>query len=644
MSAKTRPPTSPKDAFWHFARAMLRYRWLVAGTMVMALLSGFTLGVGIIGARPVLEGILSTEKDAQGNPVRKELSQLATEFNGAVGKLPSPLDNLQISQPTIDALPKGPFTALVWVIVVLAVITVIGAIANFLHAYLSLTVVNRTVTNIRRQAFFATLRAPLKSVVRSGTADIISRIINDSSKLMDGLNVLMSKAVLQSLKGVAGLAAALYFNSFVTVSALLVAPAMYTIIRKLGKRIKRAANAALQSQSTLLGAATESLQALRVVKVYTNEVYEGGRFHRANKQVMSELNRVRTARALASPLTEMLSIFLLCGLTLAAGWVIIKGIKVDLGPLGEHRVDVDPADFILAMISLAVAGASLKPLTGLINDIQASAPAADRLLELINASAEPGHAFKLPKASRHKESIAFQAVTLRYPGATQPAVDAITLTISHGRRVAFVGPNGCGKTSLLSLVPRLFDPDEGAVLIDGQDIRQYSVRSLRSQIGVVTQETAIFKGTIRSNIMYGNGGATQEAVEHAARQARAHDFIARLPQGYDTPVAEQGLSLSGGQRQRLAIARAILRNPAILIMDEATSMVDADSEAQIAAAITDFAAGRTCLIVAHRLSTVLNCDSIVVMDAGRGVDQGRHEELLGRCDVYRTLAQHQFPG
>jgi ATP-binding cassette, subfamily B, bacterial MsbA len=638
MSAKTRPPTSPKDAFWHFARGMLRYRWLVAGTMVMAVLSGFTLGVGIIGARPVLEGLLATGEN------RKDLPVLAKELNAGLARLPSPFDGLQVPQGTIDALPTGPFTALAVVMGVLAVITVIGAIANFLHAYLSLTVVNRTVTNIRRQAFFATLRAPLRSVVRSGTADIISRIVNDSNKLMEGLNVLMSKAVLQSLKGVAGLAAALYFNAFVTLGALLVAPAMYTVIRKLGKRIKRAASAALQSQSTLLGAATESLQALRVVKVYTNEVYEGGRFHRANKQVMRELNRVRTARALASPLTEMLSIFLLCGLTLGAGWVIIKGIKVDLGPLGEHRVNVDPADFILAMISLAVAGASLKPLTGLINDIQASAPAADRLLELITASAEPGHGFKLPRSPRHRESIAFQGVTLSYPGSTQPAVDGVTITIPHGRRVAFVGPNGCGKTSLLSLVPRLFDPDAGAVLIDGQDIRQYSVRSLRAQIGVVTQETAIFKGTIRSNIMYGNGAAGAEAVERAARQARAHDFITRLPEGYETPVAEQGLSLSGGQRQRLAIARAILRDPAILIMDEATSMVDADSEAQIAAAMSDFAAGRTCLIVAHRLSTVLNCDSIVVMDAGRVVDQGTHEELLGRCEVYRTLAQHQFPG
>ncbi|HYE60804.1 MAG TPA: ABC transporter ATP-binding protein [Phycisphaerales bacterium] len=626
---------------------MLRYRALVLWTLAMALLSGGTLAAGIIGAKPVLEGILQADSQKQ-----KDLRDLATDFNGALERVEGPLGRLtlRVPQSTIDALPEGPFTALAVLMGLLAVITVVGSVANFLHAYLSLTVVNRTITHIRREAFVATLRSPLKRVVGTGTSDTISRIVNDTGTLMNGLNVLMSKAVLQALKGVAGLAAALYYNWFVTVSAVLVAPALYTVIRKLGKKIKRAANAALQSQSELLGSATESLQALRVVKVYTNEVYEGGRFHRANKQVMRELNRVRTARALASPLTEMLSIFLLCGLTLAAGWVIIKGIKIDMGRFGGvQEVQVDPADFILAMISLAVAGASLKPLTGLINDIQASAPAAERLRQLIDAEPEPGHGGlvaggeKLARLPRHAESVEFRDVVLTYPGASAPAVRGVSLRIPHGKRVAFVGPNGCGKTSLLSLVPRLFEPDAGTVLVDGHDVRGFSLRSLRSQVGVVTQETAIFAGTIRSNIAYGRLGASEAEIEAAAKQAHAHEFIVNLPRGYDTPVAEQGLSLSGGQRQRLAIARAVLRDPAILIMDEATSMVDAESEAQIAAAIADFSRGRTCLIVAHRLSTVLNCDSIVVMEAGQVVDQGTHEDLMGRCEVYRALAQHQFP-
>jgi ABC-type multidrug transport system fused ATPase/permease subunit len=622
-----------KDAFWLFARRMLRYYWLLAAAFVMVVLSSLTLVAGILGSSPILDSLI-------GEGHHKDLQELAADFNAHnLNSKFEFIQHIQVPQATIDHLPTGAYTALSLIMGVLAVVTIIGSVANFLHGFLSLTIVNRTVTNIRREAFFTALRAPLRTIVQGGTSDAISRIVNDTTQLANGLTMLLSKALLQVFKGVAGLVAALYFNPYVTVGALLVAPALYTVIRKLGKRIKRASNKALQSQADLYAAASESLQAMRVVKVYTTEVYEGGRFHRINKQVMRELNRVRTARALASPLTEMLSIFLLCAMTLGVGWIIIKGINFNGTP-----IKVSASDFIYTIISLAVAGASLKPLTGIINDIQAAAPAADRLRELLAKKPEPGHGFKLPRLARHKESIEFKGVTLTYANAPRPAIDNLTLNVAHGKRIAFVGPNGCGKTSLLSLVPRLFDPDQGAVLIDGHDIRHLSVRSVRSQIGMVTQETIIFKGTIRSNIAYGSVGSNDDCIVAAAKKARAHDFISAMPQGYDTPVAEQGLSLSGGQRQRIAIARAILRDPAILILDEATSMVDAESEAQIAAAITDFAASRTCLIVAHRLATVLNCDSIVVMDAGKIVDQGTHEELLGRCELYRNLAQHQFPG
>jgi subfamily B ATP-binding cassette protein MsbA len=193
-------------------------------------------------------------------------------------------------------------------------------------------------------------------------------------------------------------------------------------------------------------------------------------------------------------------------------------------------------------------------------------------------------------------------------------------------------------------VPRLFDPQEGDILIDGNNIRDFSVRSLRAQIGVVTQETILFRGTIKSNIAYGAEGTTAERIIDAAERARAHDFIAALPKGYDTPIAEQGLSLSGGQRQRIAIARAILRDPAILILDEATSMIDAESESQIAAALAEFSQGRTTLTVAHRLTTVVNADMIVVMDNGRIIDTGTHAELLSRNPTYQTIVQHQLGG
>lgn len=607
-------------AFWYFARQMLRYWPQLLLALVMVLISGATLSVGLLGAQPVLSNILGA---------RNGLPEFAGELNKKLASLFGSPSGIQVPQHVIDGLPRGPFTALVWILGVLAGLTVVGAIANFLHAYLSLTVVNNTATLLRRRAFNRVVRAPLRAVVGAGPSDIISRLVNDSSQVATGLNMLVSKAVLQLFKGLAGIVTALLLDVRITAGTLLVVPVLFVVIRTLGKKIKKASGRALESQSGLYAAAAESLQALRVVKVHTTELYEGGRFHRINKQMLRQLNRVRTARALASPLTEMLTILLLCGLVLGVGNAIIRG-------------QISAEKFIGVLGSLAVAGASLKPLTGIINDIQTTSPAALRLRELLDTPIEPGHERGLPRLPRHERAIEFRDVSLTYAGATSPALQGVNVTVKHGERVAFVGPNGSGKTTLLSLVPRLFDADSGGVLIDGHDIREVSVRSLRAQIGVVTQETVLFRATVAENIAYGNPSATRARIEEAATRARAAEFVTKMPQGFDTSVAEQGQSLSGGQRQRLAIARAMMRDPAILILDEATSMIDAESESQIGAALTEFCKGRTCLIVAHRLSTVQNCDRIVVLDGGRVVDIGTHEQLLDRCGVYQQLARHQL--
>ncbi len=620
-------PRADAKAFRHFVGLLLRRWQLVVPAGVMVLISSLTLSVGMLGASPILDNILGARKDLPAFAVEfnTKLAKAATESRW--GRLAA--DWFTVPQSTIDALPPGTLTAL-WIIMgALCLLAVIGSTTNFLHAYLSLTAVNLTATQARARAFRAALRAPLGEVSRLGPSDLVSRIVNDSVQMANGLNVLLSKAVLQVFKGAAALGVALIFDWRVTAAALLVTPVLYTIIRKLGKRIRRASGRALESQAGLYAVAGEALSALRVVKVNASEALQEGAFARRNRDMLRETNRVRTARALASPLTEMLSIFLLCGLVLAAGNAIVND-------------KVSAKDFLLVLAALGVAGASLKPLTGIINDIHVASPAALRLKRIIDLTAEPGTGRHRPRLPRHRQSIEFANVTLTYPASHAPAVAGVSLRVEHGRRVAFVGPNGCGKTSLLSLVPRLFDPDAGRVLVDGVDIRDVSLRSLRGQVGVVTQETVLFRGTVRENIAHAMTRITDEAVIAAAKKARAHEFIEQLPQGYDTPIGEGGRGLSGGQRQRLAIARAILREPAILILDEATSMIDADSESRIAEALAEFSAGRTTLIVAHRLSTVLNCDEIVVMDAGSIVDRGTHAELLKRCDLYRDLARSQF--
>lgn len=615
--SKGLPPTS--DPYWYFFRGLFRYRGLIAATFLFVVLSGMSLWAGLLGASPVLRAILGENQ---------QLSTLAVDFNKRLVADAPFLSFLQIPHGLIVRLPSDPFESLVWIMGGLAVIAVFGCTCTYFHAYLSLTVVNKHITVIRRMAFQAALRAPLLRISQQGPSDAISRIVNDTGLLANGLTVLLSKAVLQVFKGVAALAVAMTIEWRVTLASFAVAPVLYSINRKLGKRIKRAANAALQSQAGLYSAASESLQGLRVVKVNTTERLETGRFHRKNKQMLSELNRVRSARALASPLTEVLSIFVLCGLVLVAAKAVLT-------------IGLSPDRILLALGSLAVAGASLKPLTGIITEIQSTQPAAKRIKELLDTPPEPGHTPGLPKLPRHTTSIAFENIHLRYPDANRDALGGITLLIKAGERIAFVGPNGCGKTTLLGLVPRLYEPTAGRICVDGQDISQVSVRSLRAQIGVVTQETVLFQGTIAHNIGYGTG-ASREAVIAAAKSARAHEFIEQLASGYDTILAEGGTGLSGGQRQRLAIARAILRQPAILILDEATSMIDADSETKISESLAEFSAGRTTLIVAHRLSTILSCDRIVVMDQGVIVNQGTHAYLMAHCALYQTLARSQF--
>lgn len=600
--------------FWAYARQMLRYPATLAAAMTFALLSAGSMGAGILGLRPVFEMIFSEEGP-------KGLRDLLPLWNEKLAKLP-----LHVQLPTAwsEKIPNGPATAAAVIFGALGLLTVIGAAANFLHVYLSLTVVNRTLADIRHVLFGKMLRLPLLTVTGKGPSDLVNRIIFDTWNLSTGFSTLISKAIADSTKGLVAVLVAFWLDWRMSAVSLAVAPLIYIVIRKLGSKIRRASRGALEHQADVSRTALESLQGFRVVKVHTTEDRQLAAFDASNRSFLRELNRVRTARALASPLVEVIAIF-------AVGTMALIAVNAIL------TKELDRETMIQVLLALGLAGASLRPLTGLVNDIQQSSAAADRLAEIEQAAGEPGHDKSLPALSPHAKEIRFENVVVQYPGAERAAIRDVSLTIRHGERVAFVGPNGCGKTTLLSLVPRILEAGQGRVLIDGVDVSSVSVESLRSQIGVVTQETILFRGTIADNIAYGTPGATEAQVRAAAMKARAGEFIEARPGGYAADVAEQGASLSGGQRQRLAIARAIIRDPRILILDEATSMVDGESEAKIAEALNDFTQGRTCLIVAHRLSTVLTADRIVVMEDGRIVDEGKHAELLARCGVYRRL-------
>jgi len=595
-------------AFWQFAARLLRHKRQLAAALALALVSAGGLGAGLMALAPVLEVLLKR---------RESLGSWVAEHAPWV------------PGPVIDSLPSDPFSGVLLVFGGLLLLTAVGASANFGHQCTSLSLCTRVVAEIRHDVFKHAINLPLAEVNRRGASEFVSRIMRDTGELQRGLQALTGKTVAQATKGLAAFGAAIWFDWRITVVALVAVPMIALPLRKFGKRIRRGVRGALRAQEDLLRVSNESIQGIRAVKSSAAEGNAIERFDLANQEVLREELRVRVAQSLSSPVVESIAIFAVCCLALLAARQIFDG-----------KLSFDT--FVLSLAALGVAGGSLKPLTGLVTEIQASSAPAERLQELMSIPREDSLDRRKRAIPPHARELRFEGVSYRYPGAESEAVHRVSVVIGFGERVAFVGGNGCGKTTLLSMVPRLLDPSEGRILLDGADVREHSLRSLRSQIGMVTQDAVLIRASIADNIRFGLASASDEAVREAARRAHALSFIERLPKGFDTVVAEGGTSLSGGQRQRISIARAVLRDPRILIMDEATSQVDAESEDQINAAIREFGSTRTTLIIAHRLSTVLAADRIVVMDGGRMVASGTHQDLLASSEAYARVARMQL--
>lgn len=584
---------------------------MLALAITMAFVSALGLGIGLLSLGPVLEQILHPEGG-------QSLRQMAEHVNAKNGFWHIP-DGL------VAVLPENRFNGVLLFIVLIWILTLFGALANFLHQYISQTLSTLTVARIRQRLFDHVLQLPLPRVVQQGPSEYISRIIRDTATLESGFIALLGKSIAQLTKGMAALAVAAIFDWKIVVVAVIVGPILGVILRQLAKRVRRGSRGSLVAQQDLLRLSNERVQGLRAVKTSTAETTASEQFDAVNQRVIHHELKMRAAKAMSGPIMETLAIVVLGGLALLAANSILKG------SLPFER-------FLLSVGSLAVAGASFRPLAGIINSISTAAAPAERILDVLGEGTEPSEGAPLP---RHSESVRFSGVSYQYPTAEVRSVDDVDLEVAFGEHLAVVGPNGSGKTTLLSLLPRLLSPSEGSVSIDGVDLATVRLADLRGQIGVVTQEPFLVRGTIAENIGLGRSTASAEDIEAAAVASHADGFIQELPHGYQSMVAEHGASLSGGQRQRLSIARALLRSPSILILDEATSQVDSESEAAIAEAIRGIS-NCTVFVIAHRLATVLDCHRIVVMNEGELVDVGPHADLLARCELYDRLIRTQL--
>ena len=522
------------------------------------------------------------------------------------------------------------FPMLLWLLGFVVLITLLRNVLRFSQEYLVGAVVMRAMMDLRRDSYEVVLHLPTTFFSEKGISDSMSRFVQDTNQLADGQVALFGKTLAEPAKAVASLVVALSLSWPLTLLAIGAGPPAVALIRKFGEVMRKASRRALGSWSLMLAVLNETLAGIRVVKAYTMEGSERKRFFQVNRRLLKQQRRMVRTDAAVAPAVETL------GMTAALGAVALAGYWVLHG-----GYDMDGDKFLALMGCLVAMFDPVRKLAKVATRFQRADAAAGRVFQLQDQEQEK----RMPNAPmlpRHSQSIQLVHVRFRYPNASDDALKDINLTIPAGETLAIVGPNGSGKTTLASLLPRLLDPTEGKVLVDGRDISRYSLRSLRRQIGLVTQDAVLFHASIADNVAYGLRRARDEQVQAAARKAFVDEFVRDLPDGYDTMLGEHGATLSGGQRQRIAIARAILRDPAILIFDEAMSQVDPHSELRIQQAIKEFIRGRTTLLIAHRFSTVMTAQRIAVMDAGRIVDVGTHKELLSRCGLYHQLYQTQF--
>ena len=528
-------------------------------------------------------------------------------------------------------MPDGnPLEALKWLCLTIFVIFLLKNLFAFLESFWMAIVEQSVVRDLREHLYEKIINQSMSFFHTNKTGDLISNITNDINAVNSSINKGLTRMFREPIMILSYLAILLSISWQLTFISIFILPVSALLIKKIGNSLKRRSHSVQERIADITSVLQETISGIKVVKAFAMEGYENSKFREfTNAHYRAVIRQFKIYR-MSSPLSETMGVGIMAGVIWYGGILVLQN---------QALTSEDFLRFLVILFSLL---APIKSLGDLNNNIQIALASGKRIFDVFD---QPNVITEKPEAVVKKtfeSSIQYDNVLFRYKGGGDPVLKGVNLQILKNQKIAFVGSSGAGKTTLVNLLPRFYDVTGGNILIDGVDVRDMTLASLRSLMGIVTQEVILFNDTVANNIAYGLDRYSQTEIERAAKLANAFDFISEMPEGFQTMIGERGMLLSGGQRQRISIARAILKNPPILIFDEATSSLDSESEFLIQEAIENLMKDRTVFIIAHRLSSIVNSDKIVVLENGKVLDEGSNEELLERSGRYRQLYDLQF--
>jgi ATP-binding cassette subfamily B protein len=548
------------------------------------------------------------------------------------------VDNLLQSKPLPQWLTsivshtagQNKLAVLYFALLAVAVIAVVGAFSSYTEKYLTTSVGQWVMHDLRRTLYHHIHHLSLAEHDEKRTGDMISRVTSDIEAVQNFVTSALLGMLVNMLTLVGMVGVMFYINWRFTLIALSIVPVLFLVVFFFTKRIKTASRAVRQKEGELLTIVQEVFSSIRVVKAFSREDYEQKRFEEQSLENVETALRARAVKAKLSPIVEVLA---------AVGTCLVLGYGARLALAGQLSTGV----LIVFLIYLGKMYKPMRELSKMTDTVSKASVSYERIQEVLNTVSQIRDRPRARRANRFKGKVEFDRISFNY-SADRPVLTEVSFQIEPGQVAAFVGPSGAGKSTIISLIPRFYDPTSGQVKVDGSDIRQYTLQSLREQMSFVLQDTVLFRAPIWQNIAYGKPEARRAEVIRAAELANAHEFIEKMPEGYDTMVGERGVSLSGGQRQRVAIARAIIRDSPILLLDEPSSGLDAESEQAVFEALGRVMEGKTCVVIAHHLATIQKADIIFVMKDLQVAERGTHAELLAAGGQYAELYAVQAGG